>query len=180
MKLFDAEGEKMRKQNLKNLEDKRVRFAEELNKQGFKPEKMLFCSNEKGSFVALARWNGMYAVVVSPIFGQEGDFKIEFHKELKFRREDFFEKGTGLNGMFGFGRKGAKGVNIIIEMQDGSEEVLCAIAGRTSYLETNLKKNPLLNTRRRRGDANIIWDFVPFEMTAVDKVINMLDSYYLA
>ena len=180
MPLFDAEGEKRRKLNLKNLEDKRVRFAGELAQQGFKPEKMLFCSNEKGSFVALSRWNGMYAVIVSPVFGQEGDFRIEFHKELKYRREEIYEKGTGLNGMFGFGRKAAKGLNIVIELQDGSEETLSAVAGRTSYLETNLKKNPLLNTKRRRGDANIIWDFVPFEVGAVDKVIRALDEYYLA
>jgi hypothetical protein len=57
--------------------------------------------------------------------------------------------------------------------------VLCCVAGRTSYLEVNYKKNPLLKTKRRRGDANIIWDFAPFESNAVDKVIKALDSYYL-
>jgi len=179
MPLFDTEGEKLRKLNLKILEDKRVRFAEELDKKGFKPEKMLFCANETGSFVALARFDGMYAVVTSPTFGQEGEFKLEMMKELKYRKEEVFQKGTGLNGMFGFGRKGAKGMNIIIEMPDGSEEVLCCVAGRTSYLETNLKKNPLLQTKRRRGDANIIWDFAPFEGGGVDKVLKALDNYYL-
>lgn len=180
MPLFDAEAEKLRKLNLKNLEDKRIRFAEKLDKMGFKPEKMLFCSTEKGSFVALARHNGMYAVIVSPEFGQEGDFRLELMPELKCRREDFFEKGTGLNGMFGFGKKSAKGLNLVIELPDGSEETLSAVAGRTSYLETNLKRNPLLKTARRRGDANIIWDFAPFEMSGVQKVIKALDEYYLA
>ena len=180
MPLFDTEGEKKRKENLKNLEDKRVRFAEELEKQGFKPERMLFCANEIGSFVALSRYQGRYAVVISPVFGQEGDFRLVMMDQLDYRREDVYEKGTGLNGMFGFGRKGAKGVNIVITMPDGSEETMCVVAGRTSYLETNLKKNPLLKTKRRRGDANIIWDFVPFEVGGVDKIIKVLDEYYLA
>ncbi|MBQ3575238.1 MAG: hypothetical protein IJA26_06190, partial [Clostridia bacterium] len=74
MPLFDTEGEKLRKLNLKKLEDKRVLFAEELAKEGFKPERMLFCSTETGNFVALARDNGKYVVIVSPVFGQEGDF----------------------------------------------------------------------------------------------------------
>ncbi len=179
MPLFDAEAEKLRKLNLKILEDKRVCFAEELEKKGFRPERMLFCANEEGSFVALARVDGKYAVVTSPVFGQEGEFKLVMMDQLNVRREDVFVKGTGLNGMFGFGRKAAKGLNVIIEMPDGSEELLCCIAGRTSYLEVNYKKNPLLKTKRRRGDANIIWDFAPFESNAVDKVIKALDNYYL-
>ena len=179
MPLFDAEAEKLRKLNLKILEDKRVAFAEELAKKGFRPERMLFCANEIGSFVALARVDGKYAVITSPAFGQEGDFKLVIMDQLNIRQDDVFEKGTFLNGMFGFGKKGAKGVNVVIEMPDGSEEVLCCVAGRTSYLETNLKKNPLLQTKRRRGDANIIWDFAPFEVNAVDKVIKALQSYYL-
>ena len=179
MPLFDMEAEKLRKQNLKILEDKRVCFAEELEKKGFQPERMLFCANEEGSFVALARHNGKYAVITSPAFGQEGEFKLVLMDKLNVRRDDVFVKGTGLNGMFGFGRKAAKGLNVVIEMPDGSEEVLCCVAGRTSYLETKLKNNPLLKTKRRRGDANIIWDFAPFEGSAVEKIVKALDSYYL-
>ena len=180
MPLFDTEGEKKRKENLKNLEDKRVRFAEELEKQGFKPERMLFCANEIGSFVALSRYQGRYAVIVSPVFGQEGDFRLVMMDQLDYRREDVYEKGTGLNGMFGFGRKGAKGVNIVITMPDGSEETMCVFAGRTSYLETNLKKNPLLSLKRRRGDANIMWDMTPIERTHLSKIETSLAEHYLA
>ena len=180
MPLFDTEGEKLRKLNLKKLEDKRVLFAEELAKEGFKPERMLFCSTETGNFVALARDNGKYVVIVSPVFGQEGDFVIEYFDQLKYRKEDVFEKGTGLNGMFGFGKKGAKGVNIVIELSDGSEVKLCVVAGRTSFMDTDYKRNPLLKTKRRRGDANILWDFMPFEPGSVDKVVKALETYYLA
>ena len=86
MPLFDSSAEKLRKENLKSLEDRRLHFAEELQQRGFKPEKMLFCSTEGGQFVALARFDGKIAVVVSPIFGQEGDFLLECPDELQWER----------------------------------------------------------------------------------------------
>ena len=180
MPLFDSSAEKLRKENLKNLEDKRLRFAEELQQQGFKPEKMLFCSTEGGQFVALARHNGKAAVIVSPVFGQEGDFVIEFHDAIQWEKEEVFEKGTGLNGAFGFGKKGAKGYIFHITLSDGSVAHLHVVAGRTSFLETDYKHNPLLKTRRRRGDANIIWDLSPIEAGHLDKIEERLMNYYLA
>ena len=180
MPLFDSNAEKLRKENLKSLEDRRLHFAEELQQRGFKPEKMLFCSTEGGQFVALARFDGKTAVVVSPIFGQEGDFLLECPDELKWEKEDIFEKGTGLNGAFGFGKKGAKGFILHITLSDGSVAKLHVVAGRTSYLETDYKHNPLLKTKRRRGDANIIWDLAPIEAGHLDKIENMLLNYYLA
>ena len=180
MPLFDSGAEKLRKENLKSLEDRRLRFAEELQQKGFKPEKMLFCSTEGGQFVALARHSGKTAVVVSPVFGQEGDFVIEFHDALQWEKEDIFEKGTGLNGAFGFGKKGAKGFILHITLSDGSVAKLHVVAGRTSYLETDYKHNPLLKAKRRRGDANIIWDLAPIEPGHLDKIEDRLMNYYLA
>ena len=180
MPLFDSNAEKLRKENLKSLEDRRLRFAEELQQKGFKPEKMLFCSTEGGQFVALARHSGKTAVVVSPVFGQEGDFVIEFHDALQWEKEEVFEKGSGLNGAFGFGKNGAKGFVLHITLSDGSVAPLHVVAGRTSYLETDYKHNPLLKTKRRRGDANIIWDLAPIEAGHLDKIENSLLNYYLA
>ena len=180
MPLFDSSAEKLRKENLKILEDKRLRFAEELQQKGFKPEKMLFCSTEGGQFVALARHSGKTAVVVSPVFGQEGDFLFECHDALRWEKEDVFEKGTGLNGAFGFGKKGAKGFIIHISLSDGSVAKLYVVAGRTSYLETDYKHNPLLKVKRRRGDANIIWDLAPIDPSHLDKIEDALLNYYLA
>ena len=180
MPLFDSSAEKLRKENLKNLEDRRLRFAEELQQKGFKPERMLFCSTEGGQFVALARHNGKAAVIVSPVFGQEGDFLFECHDALQWEKEDIFEKGSGLNGAFGFGKKGAKGFIIHITLSDGSVAKLYVVAGRTSYLETDYKHNPLLKVKRRRGDANIIWDLAPIEAGNLDKIEDSLMNYYLA
>ena len=180
MPLFDRDAETLRKQNLKIMEDKRLRFAAELEKMGFAPEKMLFCSSETGSFVAVARWNGKIAVVTSPTFGQEGEFALELHDRLQCEREDIFEKGTGLNGAFGLGVKGAKGFKLHISMQDGGVAVLDVVAGRTSWMECKARKNPLLSTKRRRGDANILWDMMPIEPGQVTKIENSLATYYFA
>ena len=180
MPLFDSNAEKLRKENLKSLEDRRLRFAEELQQKGFKPERMLFCSTEGGQFVALARHGGKPAVIISPVFGQEGDFVLECHDALQWEKEDVFEKGTGLNGAFGFGKKGAKGFIIHITLSDGSVAKLYVVAGRTSYLETDYKHNPLLKVKRRRGDANIIWDLAPIDPSHLDKIEDALLNYYLA
>ena len=84
MPLFDSNAEKLRKENLKSLEDRRLRFAEKLQQRGFMPKKMLFCSTEGGQFVALARYEGKPAVIVSPVFGQDGDFVLECPDALQW------------------------------------------------------------------------------------------------
>lgn len=180
MPLFDNNAEKQRKENLRLLEDRRVLFAAKLEKMNFKPERMLFCSCEDGSFTALARHNGKYAVVVGPAFGSDNDFIIDVQDALQAEREDVFEKGTGLNGAFGFGTKGAKGFNLFFTLSDGSVAKMPVVAGRTSWLECPLKKNPLIKTKRRRGDANLIWDLMPIEPGVLSKIENALATYYMA
>lgn len=180
MPLFDTNAEKLRKQNLKNMEDKRLQFAQELDRMGFAPERMLFCSSEAGNFVALSKWNGKYAVIISPTFGQEGDFVLELHDELQYEKEDVFQKGTGLNGAFGFGTKGAKGFNLHITLKNGETVAMQVVAGRTSFLEVKQKKkNPLLSTKRRRGDANIVWDLMPIEPGGLTKLTETIENEYL-
>ena len=179
MPMFDRDAEAKRKQNLKELEDRRLLFAQELEKMDFKPERMLFCSSEDGRFVALARHKGGYAVVVSPVFGQEGDFSIEMMPEISYEREEVYQKGPGLNGAFGFGKKGARGFVLTIGLNNGEQARMEIVAGRTSWLDAPLKKNPLLNMKRRRGNANIIWDLMPIEPSQLDKIEKLLNEYYL-
>lgn len=179
MPLFDTAAEKQRKDNLKILEDKRVAFAEKLEKMNFKPERMVFFSCENGSFTALARVDGKYAVIVSPIFGQEGEFVLDIQDKLNVEREDIFEKGSGLNGAFGFGVKGAKGFILHITLKDGSVAQMPVVAGRTSWMECKYAKNPLLKAKRRRGDANIIWDMMPIEPGQLSKLENLLATHYI-
>lgn len=179
MPLFDRDAENLRKENLRKLEDRRLQFAQELEKRDFRPERMFFCSSEDGSFVALARHNGQRAVIVGPAFGTDEDFVLDLQDALRYTREEIFEKGTGLNGAFGFGKKGAKGFCLRFILNDGREVPMNVVAGRTSWLETPYKKNPLIKTRRRRGDANVLWDLMPIDPGQLDKIEAMLNEYYL-
>ncbi len=179
MPLFDRNAEILRKENLKKLEDRRLRFAEELEKKGFRPERMFFCSSENGSFVALALHNGLRAVIVGPAFGTDEEFIFDLQDVVHYTREEVFEKGTGLNGAFGFGKKGAKGFCLTLTLSDGRQIPMSVVAGRTSWLEVPYKKNPLTKTRRRRGDANVLWDLMPIEPGQLEKIDTFLKEYYL-
>lgn len=180
MPLFDNAAEKARKDNLKLLEDKRVAFAEKLEKMNFKPERMIFFSCENGTFTALSRVNGKYAVIVAPALGQDGEFVLDIQDQPAMEREEIFEKGSGLNGAFGFGTKGAKGFRLFITLSDGSVAEMPVVAGRTSWLEcTSLRKNPLLKTKRRRGDANVVWDMMPIEPGQLSKIETLLAAHYI-
>ena len=66
-------------------------------------------------------------------------------------------------------------------MQDGSVATLHVVAGRTSWMECcKTRKNPLLSMKRRRSDANLLWDMMPIEPGQLSKLENALASYYLA
>lgn len=179
MPLFNTDAERQRKENLKRLEDKRLRFAQEMEARGFRPERMFFCSREDGSYVALAKHEGRFALIDAPRFNDEGDFVLRLSDSPRFEREEVFEKGSGLNGAFGFGVKGARGFNLYVTLDGGERVLVPVVFGRTSWMESNYRKNPLLQTKRRRGDANIVWDFRPIDNTTLTRIEAMLDEYYL-
>ena len=179
MPLFNSDAEKQRKENLKLLEDRRLRFAERLDGQGICPERMLFCSREDGSFAALARHEGKLVLIDSPKFGTDEEFSIDLRDAPKYEYEEVFIQGSGLNGAFGFGEKGAKGFNLTITNHDGLNVLVPVVSGRNSWLEAPGRKNPLLKRKRRRGDANVMWDFIPIEPGQVKKIKSLLDEYYL-
>ena len=179
MSLFMSDAERQRRENLKSLEDRRLRFAQQLEAQGFRPERMFFCSREDGSFVALARHEGQLALIESPKFGTDAEFLIDFQTSPQFSFEEVFVKGSGLNGAFGFGEKGAKGFNLNVVTSEGQDVQIPVVFGRNSWLETPYKKNPLLKLKRRRGDANVMWDLIPIESSQLSKIEKMLNEYYL-
>lgn len=179
MSFFNSDAEKERKANLKKLEDRRIRFAEMLDAQGIRPERMFFCSREDGSFAALARHEGKLVLIESPKFGTEDDFTMELLDSPQCEYEDVFIQGSGLNGAFGFGEKGAKGFNLYVTNSAGARVLIPVIFGRNSWLEAPLAKNPLLRRKRRRGNANVMWDFVPLEGKSLQTIQKILDEYYL-
>lgn len=181
MAIFDNEQEQQRKVNLKALEDKRLAFAEKMAAIGFKPDRMLFCSDEVGSFAALARHEGKYALVVGATYGKDDDYRLELYDEPACEREDIYEKGTGLNGIFGFGTKPASGFILRFPLSDGTTAEFRFLAGRTTAMEVkDYKKNPLLSLKRRRHDANVVWEFIPVDGKMTERAEKALAEHYLA
>lgn len=178
MAFFDTPDELERKAALKRLEDKRLALANKLNAEGFAPEKMLFTQNEDGGFTALCRFNGKYWLIISPGFGTDDEFIVESYDRLIWRTQEVHVKSEGMGGIFGFGKKAELGRQYIITRHDGSEAVLSFVSGRNCWMEATLAKNPLLKAKRRRGDANLVWDMTPLDRTALDRVLKAAEPYF--
>lgn len=177
MGLFSDPNEAARKEKLKALEDKRVAFSQKLVKEGFAPEKMLFLQTANGGFIALSVFGGQHCIVIGPGFGTDEDFVLERYDHVTVRKEEVFSASEGLAGAFGFGKKGEAGIDYIITRHDGSELSLPVVFGRNSWMECVRKKNPLLDVKRRRGDANIVWDMRPIEKRHMSQLTKMTDAY---
>ena len=178
MGIFNDAEEQARKAKLKAMEDKRVAFAQQLAREGFAPEKMLFAQTENGGYAGLCRIGGQYALVISPGFGTDEDFVLEHYDRLDYRVEEVYVKAEGMGGLFGFGKKPQRGVEYVIARADGSEVRMPFVGGRGSWLLCTLAKNPLLKTQRRRGDANVAWDMKPIDNGTVNSVIESVEEFF--
>ena len=179
MGLFSDPGEAERREKLKQLEDKRVAFAQKLANLGFKPERMLFAQTDSGGFTAIARFDGKLWLVVSPGLGEDGDFYLETRERFDFRRDEILVKSEGMGGMLGFGKKGERGTDYVISLSDGREAHMPFVFGRSVWGEFELKRNPLLNVKRRRGNANLVWDLRPVDNAQLDKIRALADEYLM-
>lgn len=177
MSFFSDPGEAERREKLKALEDKRLAFAQMLANRGFQPVRMLFAQTENGGFTAIARFGGKQWLVVSPGLGTDEDFYLEIAERFAFRREEVLVKSEGMGGMLGFGKKGERGTDYVIARADGGEAHLPFVFGRSCWGEFALKKNPLLSARRRRGNANIVWDLKPVDNAELNKIRELADGY---
>lgn len=178
MSLFNNPEEIERKAKLKKLEDKRVAFAQRLAREGFAPEKMLFSQTQNGGFVAISRYGGKFWLIISPGFGTDEDFIVEQYDAPDYTRQQVHVKGEGMGGIFGFGKKAENGVEYIIRRQDGGEARMPFVVGRNGWLHSTLPKNPLLKTQRRRGDANLVWDFKPLDYGSVDRATQLAEACF--
>ena len=177
MGLFNDAAELERREKLKALEDKRTAFAEKLAKEGFAPEKMFFVQTANGGFVTLSIFKKQYCLIVGPGFGTDEDFVLERYDALNVRREEVFVASEGLAGAFGLGKKGEAGIEYVVTRHDGSELRIPVVSGRNSWMERSLRKNPLLDTKRRRGNANIVWDMRPVEKRQLKALLALADEY---
>ena len=178
MGIFNSAEDMERKANLKKLEDKRVAFAQRLAREGFAPERMLFSQTQQGGFIAVCREGGQFCLIVSPSFGGDEEFALERYDAPSFTKALVHVRPEGMGGIFGFGKKGQEGAEFVITRADGSELRMAFVAGLNGWLETTLSKNPLLKTQRRRGDANLVWDFKPLDLSTVAHAIAVAEAYF--
>ena len=179
MGLFSGPEEQERKAKLKRFEDKRLAFAQQLDKRGFKPEKMLFAQAGNGGFISVCNFEGKQWLIISPGFGAEDeDYVLESYDHFDVRRQEVHVKSQGMGGILGFGKKGEHGAEYVITRADGSEIAMPFVFGRSSWAEFPLKKNPLLLTRRRRKDANVVWDLHPVDNAQLNKITELADKYF--
>ena len=178
MGLFNNPAEAERRASLKALEDKRVAFAQALDRQGFQPEKMLFAQTDNGGFIAVCAFNGKQWLIISPGFGSDGDFVMESYDRFTVRRQEVMVKSEGMGGILGFGKKGQQGVEYLVAREDGSEVAVPFVYGRNGWGEFPLKKNPLLRTRRRSGDSNLVWDLKPIDRAEMGKILETCERYF--
>ncbi len=178
MGIFDNAAELERKANLKKLEDKRLAFAERLAKENFAPERMLFAQRDNGGFVAICRDNGQYVVIVGPGFATDEEYRMERMQALDARVQEVHVKSEGMGGIFGFGKKAEIGVEYVITLPGGDEVTMPFVGGRNGWMERELRKNPLLSTKRRKGDANLCWDMTPLDSAGAYKVREVTKKYF--
>ena len=168
MGLFNSQEDIERKEKLKKLEDKRVAMAQRMAREGFAPEKMLFAQMENGGFTAICRFDSRFWLVVSPGFGTDDEYVFESCDAPDYTVQQVNVKPEGMGGMFGFGKKG----------ETGADARLPLIAGRNNWLECQLSKNPLLKTQCRRGNANLVWDFKPLDLSTIEYAMRAAERYF--
>ena len=169
--------EQQRRQRLKEMEDKRLAFAGEMARAGFAPERMLLLSTERGNLLGVCRDGGALCLIVGPELGAEDDFVLRRLEKPRVRREEVIEPATGLGGALGFGKRGGVGFTLILETPDGEWE-LPFIVRKSSCLICAPKRNPLLVSRRRRGDSNPAWELKPIEKRDLDRIEVWLDDFF--
>ena len=178
MGLFSDPNELERLEKLRKLEDKRLALAQALDRQGFRPESMLFASTDNGGFAAIGRHGGKLWLIASPGLGTEDDFILTSAERFDVTKREVLVKSEGMGGIMGFGRKGEHGTEYVVTLEDGREVRLPFVFGRSSWAEFPLKKNPLLLTRRRRKDANVVWDLHPVDNAQLNKITELADKYF--
>ena len=170
MGLFNDSAEIERKKKLEQLEDKRLRFLDTLNARSFRPERMLLGARDDSGLIAVSREGGKLQLVLGPAFGGDGEYRLMEFEQIEWRREDHFVASEGLGGIFGMGRRAEQGFRISFILGEESV-VLPIVSGVNSALFcASTKKNPLLNPKRRAGNANVVWDLPPIDRNGLKKL----------
>lgn len=172
MGLFGGEQERARKQNLRALEDKRLAFAQRLAQAGVHLERALLVQTG-GGFRGVALGDGKAYLLSGPAPGEDGDFEIGEMGGLRAWFEPHIVPSEGGGGLLGFGKKGGSGYMLKLRMGEGEPDQIRFVPALEGVLEVREgEPMALLSEKRRRGDANFVWDFLiikPSEMDAIAK-----------
>jgi len=169
MGLFNNEAEINRKQSLKELEDKRLQFIAKFKNMGHKPLRTLYAQCD-GGFTAVCQCENGLLLLKGPAPGAEEDFSAEHFDSLTARLERIEVKPEGLGGILGFGKKGGSGFRLVLIKPNDEEFALEFMAGLGTYLDIPADRDSLFREKRRRGNANFVWDFRPIERDALKKI----------
>lgn len=172
MALFDREKERQRKLSLKLLEDKRLAFAEQMQKQRVSIECALLALVD-GGFRGLAISNERPYLLIGPgPLDEDVPFEMLDLTGAQMRFDPFIIPSDGMGGMLGFGKKGGRGYQLMIEPKDGEPISIQFVPALAGVLEVpNGAHFGLLNTKRRRGDSNFAWDFSFIEPHKMDEIV---------
>lgn len=170
MGLFSDPKEQQRLQSLQRLEDKRLIFARELKQRGIEIRHALLVQ-VGGGFKGLGSSGSALYLLSGPAPGEDADFKIEEISGCPVRFDPYSIPGEGGGGILGFGKKGGVGYMVVIRRADGTEEQFEMVSSLQCVMEIEDKPLPLTSEVRRRGNANVVWDFSPVNARSLSKMV---------
>jgi hypothetical protein len=140
---------------LQQLADKRRAFA--VAHRDLKLDNALFVQFGGGFKGVGLSPKGVY-LFCGPGPGDEEDFSVQRDDHCRARLRDEKSASEGAAGILGFGKKGGQGYTLSVDLEDQGFE-LTFVSGYNFLLDVAPgAKNPLLDTKRRPGNANIVWD----------------------
>ncbi len=170
MALFDNTQEKQRKQNLMELENKRLAFARRLQEMGVQSDRAIY-AQAGGGFHGIAISGAQICYITGPAPGEDADFTVQVYPRVAINTEEILIPSEGMGGILGFGKRGGIGYKLNFVFPDGSVGDLEIISGLNCIFEHDKGGDPLFDAKRRRGDANFVWEFRPVDQSRVKQVV---------
>lgn len=171
MGLFDSADEKKRKESLEALENKRLAFVSEMKALGIKSEAALY-GQTGGGFHGVIKSGDQIVYVTGPGPQEENAFAYAVHPGASVRVEEIVIPSDGLGGILGFGKKGGAGYRLALTFPDGTTGDIEIVAGQNCYFEQNNGVDPLFDEKRRRANANFVWDFKPVDKSLLNPILD--------
>ncbi|MHB8062621.1 MAG: hypothetical protein ACYDG2_08315 [Ruminiclostridium sp.] len=166
--LFNYAALRLRKQQLKDLEQKRVKFAMDMKAQGVIPDRVLYVQ-KNGGFTGIGIDKTTLYVLTGPAPDDEAPFGIQAYKNFNAYMEEIYVEEDGLGGMFGFGKKGGNGWRFIVSLPN-DQIILEIIPNMTNILDVLAIDNRLFFIKEKQN-YNFVFDMIPRSMEECNKIL---------